>query len=350
MKLNNHFNRFHCRISLNPDRKARIDSAYSNLESFASRDGEISKILYGLFKQGSYVIGTAVKPVKSDQEFDVDVVLALNLLARPEDQRDPEQVIEWLAERLRKESSYRGKVRKEKRCVRIKYAGEFHLDVVPAYCNGDTTHPVQVPEKKNGVWRWRLSHPKGYIEWCRRMQDASNGKFARVAKMVKWWRNVKFGKDSAPKSIVLTTLLGHHIAKGCSSDAEALVVTMESMNTYVSSQYLVPIIANPSLGNENLARDWKQEQFELFKRRWGASTEKAREAYDEGDKGRSISLWREVFGDAFPKLTAEEAKRMEAIARAGTGYVTSKGRVVSEKPGEVHVSVPPHRYYGDNGG
>lgn len=89
--------------------------------------------------------------------------------------------------------------------------------------------------------------------------------------------------------------------------------------------------------------------FELFKRRWQASTEKAREAYGEGDKGRSISLWRELFGDAFPKLTAEEAKRMEAIARGGTGYATSKGRVASEKPGEVHVRVPPHRYYGDSG-
>jgi len=350
MKLNEHFDRFHSRISLNPDRKARIDSAYSNLDSFVSGDGEISKILYELFKQGSYVIGTAVSPGKSNQEFDVDVVLALNVLGRPEEERGPQQVIEWLAERLREGGSYSGKVRKKERCVRIKYAGEFHLDVVPAHCNGDTTQALQVPDKENGVWRWSWSHPKGYGEWCGRMQNASNEKFARVVKMVKWWRNRKFGEDSAPKSIVLTTLLGHHIANGCSSDAEALAVTMESMNAYLSSCYFVPVIVNPSLVNENVARDWKQEEFELFKRRWQAATEKAREAYDEEDKGRSISLWQELFGDAFPKLTAEEAKRMEAIARAGTGYVTLTGRVASEKPGEVHVTVPPHGYYGDNGG
>jgi len=348
VKINDHFNRFHSEIGLDPTRKARIDSAYSNLESFVWSDEEISGIAYEVFKQGSYVIGTAVKPLKSNQEFDVDVVLALDVDALSRDQRSPKRVIEWLADRLRENSPYKGKVQQRDRCVRLRYAGDFHVDIVPADCPGNINGILLIPDRE--AKNWNQTHPKGYMGWCDRIQDASNDKFTRVVKMLKWWRNLKFGKDSGPRSMVLTTLVGNHIPSGCSSDAEALVLTMESMNAYLSSSYLVPVIPNPSLANENLARDWTQEQFELLKERFQAATEKARKAYEEQDKDQSISLWQELFGGAFPKLTAEEAKRMEAIARAGTGYVTSKGRVTSEKPGEVHRRVPPHKYYGDDGG
>lgn len=348
MKLSDHFNRFCAEISLNPDRKARIDSAYSNLESLMWSDEEISNIARELFRQGSYAIGTAVKPLKSDQEFDVDVVLALNIHALPRDQRSPRAVIEWLAQKLRQNSCYKGKVQRRDRCVRLNYTGDFHVDIVPAHCPGDVNGILLIPDQEAEEKDWSETHPKGYMDWCAQMQDASNGKFTRVVKMLKWWRNLKFGKDTAPKSILLTTLIGHHIAQGCSSDAEALVLTMESLNVYLRNPYLVPVIPNPSLANENLARDWTQEQFELFKERFEAATQMARQAYDEEDKGQSISLWRKVFGDAFPKLTTGEAKRIEAIARAGAGYVTSKGTVTSEQPDELHVPIPPHRYYGDN--
>ena len=50
------------------------------------------------------------------------------------------------------------------RCVRVSYATEFHLDILPAcpdrYAGGTC---VVVPDRK--VQHWKASNPKGFAQW-----------------------------------------------------------------------------------------------------------------------------------------------------------------------------------------
>lgn len=345
MKLDKHFEKFHSNIKLNPDRKKRIQSAYSNLQAFVENDGPLSEVKLDLFLQGSYPINTAIKPLEEGKEFDVDAVLVLDLVKRPSDKQNPQAVIAWVASRLRENPHYEGKVRERPRCVRIEYAGDFHLDIVPARLNGSGPGPLEVPDKEDGIWR--SSHPEGYVEWADDVDLNSGRKFNRIVKMLKHWRDLKFGQESGPKSILLTTLLGNHMANGYSSDAEALVITMETLVDYLHGYLLVPRAANPSLPEENLARDWMQEYFDLFKERFKVATKKARTALDEENRDKSLKLWIELFGDSFPKLTEEDAAKATEAIKVGGAYVTSVGRLSFEKTAnEVSTPIQGHRFYG----
>lgn len=303
--LVDHFQKFHQNISLDDTRKERILSAHHSLRELLEKDGPIEQVLYETFLQGSYQHDTAIRPRKG--EFDVDVVLSMDATDKNSwlpKKRKPADVIRWVADRLRQnlDPAYQHKVSQRTRCVRLNYAGEFHLDIVPAHCNGNTDDPLEVPDRDANDWI--KSHPKDYTKWCSEQNKRTKGEFTRVVKMIKWWRNLKFDLQRAPKSIILETLIGKHMPNNLGSDAEAVVRTLESLHKWLSSQLcdfiMVPEISNPSLPEENLTRDWDLEDYKLFKKRIESAANKARQAYDEADPDKSIALWREIFGEDFP--------------------------------------------------
>lgn len=342
MKLNHHFNKFHSVISLDSSRKQRISSAISNLENFLKDDEEMSKYLLEFFVQGSFAADTAIKPSENN-EFDVDVVLLFNTNELPEKYRTPEELIGWVATRLRENKPhYDGRVRERNRCIRINYAGDFHLDIVPANCNGNVDMPIWIPNKKDD--NWEPSHPKGYIEWILNKNNDSNKKLCRIMKMLKHWRDHHFGVDSCPSSILLTTLVGEHMENGCSSDAEALTLTMENLADFLKSINFVPAVMNPSLSSENLARNWDEEHFNLFKTRFIQAATNARQAYDEEDRDKSIETWQKLFPD-FPSSIEEEARAVGNAIKASGAFATITGKI-TEQPG-TGTLIKPHRTYGD---
>jgi hypothetical protein len=305
--LNNHFQRFHSNISLDPTRQETIKSAHTTLRDFVASDGPLSKVLHESFLQGSFRTNTAIRPAEG-QEFDVDVVLSIdaidpNSILRCK--RNPTDVVAWVADRLRTNSLYEGKVRQRTRCVRLIYAGDFHLDIIPAHCDGNIEDSLEIPDRDADSWM--KTHPKGYIQWCNQQNKRTNGYFTRVTKMVKWWRDLKFASDRAPKSIVLQTLIGQHMPASASSDAEALVHTLVNLHKWLQSQWCdflaPPTISNPSLPNENLTRDWDLDDYKLFKGRVESAANKACQAYQEEDVEKGVRFWRELFGDAFPVST-----------------------------------------------
>lgn len=307
-KLNDCFQKFHQNISLDDSRKERIRAAHAKLREIVGSDDPLSEVLYGVFLQGSFKNNTAIRPVKG--EFDVDVVLAMDA-TDPESgwwrsKRDPEDVLNWVANRLRRQAHYRSHnitIRRRKRCVRLVYAGDFHLDVIPAHSDGNLEEPLEVPDREADRWIW--SHPKGYTKWCKETNERTNGYFTRVTKMLKWWCRRVFDPERAPKSIVLQTLIGFHMPDGPSSDAEAVTYTLLNLHQWLQRQSFgdwlaPPSIMNPSLPDENLACDWDVADYQLFKQRVKSATRKACEAYDEEDTERSARLWRKLFGEAFP--------------------------------------------------
>lgn len=348
MKLNKHFKQFHHQIGLKKNRLKRITSAMSNLETFSDSDGPISEVKIDLFPQGSVAINTAVIPIKQGDEFDADAVIVLDISKWPRERQDPLNVIRWFANRLRNNHNFRDKVREKNRCVRINYAGDFHLDVVPAL--RDNAGYVLIPTKEEGT-PWKFTNPKGYIEWVKSINAKSGGKFCRIVKMLKHWRNLKMGRDTAPKSIILTTLVGLCFETGdvvgSTSDAETLVDVMEALNRNLKNCLSKPQICNPSLESEDLSENWDEAHFALFKKRFDWATRKARQAYDEVEQKKSIEFWQELFGDSYFQKTLSGGAKMAEAVGVGDVFVKSSGEITLGKPeGERSATVPKHRSYG----
>jgi hypothetical protein len=346
MILKKSFDDFLAKINLDPTRREKIQSAHNTVRGILEQDEEVKKIYLETFLQGSYRLGTAVRP-QGAGSYDVDVILSLNLMdfeGKGCGLPSSKMVIDWLAARLSAYPAYKDKVTVGERCVTLVYAAGFYLDIVPAHDSTDLNAPLLVPPK------WSASHPKGFKEHCLSVQQSTGEMFYPVVKMLKWWRNIHFGDDGCPKSILLTTLIGQHIPKSAQSVDEALVLTMESLNTFFGSSILVPAVFNPSLPTENLSGRWPSLEYLEFKPKFAAATKRARKAFDAKDEEKTIEEWNtaDLFDDTFPKALyglEEEAKNLANAMRAGTLF-TSPGGLLSPLPSSGSIGVPATKFFG----
>lgn len=226
-----------------------------------------------IYPQGSVRLQTTVKPL-ARLEYDLDLVCLLQL--NPQFHQHPMAVYDMVEARLKANGLYRGKVERYKRCLRINYANEFHLDITPAYPDpqlGGTC--ILVPDRK--IERWKPSNPISYAEWFDKQTDrlvatfvtkrieplppngSANSKapLRRVVQLLKRHRDVVFKEDeNAPRSIALTTLAAYHYGgQVCTTDA--LVGILDNIVAHIASMPGVIEIPNPSNSNEKFSEAWE---------------------------------------------------------------------------------------------
>ena len=170
----------------------------------------------------------------------------------------------WLANRLKKIEAYRGKVSTRPRCVRIDFPGEFHMDVVPlAGDSRQVNNVLRIPNRTvNG---WDATNPKGLEEWYRQKNARTNGRFVRVAKMLKHWRNQTLPKSARPSSVGLEVMVAEAWPfLFWNSDADAVSTVLRQIANKLIHSFSVPQVMNSSLHNENLLRDFDTGHLETF--------------------------------------------------------------------------------------
>jgi len=101
-------------------------------ESYDDCDG-IEPIIY---PQGSFRLGTVIRPMKNSKEGDYDIDLVCELPIK-KSSTQPEKIKKLVGDRLKEHGTYQSMLDKEgRRCWTINYAEEddigFHLDVLPS--------------------------------------------------------------------------------------------------------------------------------------------------------------------------------------------------------------------------
>src|SRR5947209_1706686 len=128
MKFSDAFEDF-LRREVNLD-QTRIDRAQQSLqaiETYLSRPGSIGDRFVDMIPAGSLAHRSVIRPADASHGFDADVLLEL------EENSDwlAKDYIEAVYSTFRGSPVYAAKVSRKKRCVRVTYAGDFHVDVVP---------------------------------------------------------------------------------------------------------------------------------------------------------------------------------------------------------------------------
>ena len=106
--------------------------------------------------QGSYAHRTIINPVDDNDEFDADLLLELE----EESAWAAEDYVEQLYKVFRASSTYRNMVSRHARCVKVDYANEFHIDVVP-YVERHGEHFITNRDNDE----FELTNPEGFNEW-----------------------------------------------------------------------------------------------------------------------------------------------------------------------------------------
>lgn len=332
MQLPTAFDTFHDRISLGKKPTDKIQSAATGLIDYLSGAYGIAR--ERVFLQGSYPNNTAVEPEDDDDgEYDVDIVCVC-----ADADMSPDAALTDLEAKLADDGTYtkllHGEDSRKKPCIRLFYAkdeiGAFHVDVVPAResQSDDPQAPLEAPRRGAG---WHDTAPAEYTQWCR----DQGARFARTVKMLKRWREVHQDARKSIKSIVLQVLAANNLSEQ-SSDAEALVITLEAIQAVLAgSPTAAPCVENPVLANENLAARWETPAYQDFRRELDEAVVLARKALDSQDVAVSHELWRELLGKDFPEPESDPVKtRNRALpATPAPGYHSTQAPPRREKHG-----------------
>lgn len=356
---------YSCReLQLSPTNHGEADTRYHAVSAWLSA-AESPLYAYDpvIYPQGSFRIGTTVYPIGRN-EHDLDFVCEMNV---DWSRTSAVSALDAVEQRLRAHGTYAPMVERKKRCIRLNYAGAFHMDILPAAPEtvGNGTK-VRVPDRK--LEAWTPSNPKGYADWFEErgrllgttlLKDAQiepmpalqlaheKTPLQRAVQLIKRARDRYFVRDpeGAPRSIVLTTLAGHAYGKQPST-AQALHDILASVNELAGKSPYGLEVRNPANSQEIISEHWMADvaAYDAF-RRWlqwfAAEWDKVLNAGSVQATERQLSM---LFGDEIVKAALRRhTADVETLRKSGRLNVTRAGALT----GAAGVSVVrPNTFYG----
>jgi predicted SAM-dependent methyltransferase len=242
-----------------------------------------------IMPQGSFALGTVIKPVDDRDEYDIDLVC----LMKDKPGFDEKTIKTIVGNRLKEHGTYKNMLDPEgKRCWTLNYE-EFHMDVLPCVPNNSLYMEPYLTEirlthkEADGSYTPRYSNPYAYHQWFEgrmatvlkeaRSVYASNKNvkiekvplyavktpLQRAIQLLKRHRDIMYSavpaskKDDAPISIIITTLaaLAYNNEATVYEALNGIVSAMESGITVKDGRYWV---ANPVMKDENFAEKWNE--------------------------------------------------------------------------------------------
>lgn len=246
-------------------------------------DSELHLYKPTIYPQGSFRLGTVVKPISDNDEYDIDLVCHLEINKNDISQS---QLKDMVGKRLKENEAYRKLLGDEgRRCWTLDYANEFHMDILPAIPDYEKLNDsILITDKK--LRFWQKSNPIGYARWFRnRMRDIFEKIKAELAvlhraniddipdykvktplqrsvQILKRHRDIYFSrKDYKPISIIITTLAGHaYRNENDLFDALFNIVNEITNPNILKTQDGVYYIPNPTNPEENFADKWNEDE------------------------------------------------------------------------------------------
>jgi len=327
-----------------------------------------------IYVQGSFRLGTVVRPLKAGREADYDIDLACQFRAGVKD-GDPREVKHWVGNRLKEHGTYKSMLEQEgRRCWTLVYAEQdgigFHLDNLPCLPNPVLDGTVDVRygaraieitnrDRLGGAYSWAKSNPNGFADWFADRQHAAFVRIAklrkseiqrrypvlfesvadvpdqlvrtplqRVVQLLKRHRDVRFlghrDEGDKPISIIITVLAA--LAYQQESDVfSALVNVLDKIQRYQETGLIRCVdgkwtIENPTNPGENFAERWN----------------------DEGSrKAEAFFTWISWLQEDLDELlNASTAKELDQLLRRAFGDGTG-GRIAGRFSGQLPGAYQP---------
>ena len=259
-------------------------------EWLKSEGSHLARYSPKIYPQGSFRLGTVVKPISNKDEYDVDLVCFLEKLSKVDiSQKELKKVV---GEALKEHETYKRLLDEEgSRCWTLNYANEFHMDILPSIADLDLRrhgsfyrHAILITDTQNAEQEWSKSNPEGYAEWffsrheaifmARKKKLAEMEKAAideirdykiktplqRSVQILKRHRDLFFSRrkgDYKPISIIITTLAAT-LYKGQDNVYDAIHDILQGIDEKMVIKEGKFYIGNPVSPEENFAEKWNE--------------------------------------------------------------------------------------------
>lgn len=374
-----------------------ISTSYKAVGNYlAEESSPLNPYKPSIHPQGSFLLGTVVRPICEDDDLDIDLVCELEKVPSVWTQYDLKNAV---GSRLKESDLYRKMLDEEgKRCWTLLYGdNKYHMDVLPSlvcdnyyeavtkyFSTSEGKDPASLAihitdnTREDYQWetnkdKWMISNPFGYAQWFlssaqRRghVRDLSAEakidpvpKYAadrfvlqRVVQLLKRHRDIMFdsedfkeSKEYKPISIIITTLATETYNQE-QNLYKALRHIADNMAQKVEDRDGVKWIANPVNKAENFADRWPDSTREQMFNEW---IDKLRRDMDrlEASVGKGLDAVKEVLGEMFGERVSNKTyekygKSLVENRKNGQMRVTATGTL--GLAGAVKVAA--HNFYG----
>lgn len=284
---------------------------YKSVGEWLDRTGSsIKKYSPEVYPQGSFALGTVIRPIATDESYDLDLVCRLAGTKDAVTMAALKQATGVEVRAYAQAHSMKHDPEDKRRCWTMEYADEanFHADILPALpdetayrdflrerghvnlANNEAVaaHALAITDKTHQAYNqitqdWPVSNPKGFATWfhsrhAAALARAKDARFAtdrayasvddipnyrvktplqRAIQLLKRHRDTMFMDDAEhkPISVIITTLSAHAYSDE-QTISEAIRTILREMHSRVEFRGNTVWIANPTNPEENFADKW----------------------------------------------------------------------------------------------
>ncbi|MGQ5220501.1 nucleotidyltransferase [Staphylococcus equorum] len=364
----------------------KAQKRYEDLGEWFNRDNSLlNQNNVHIFPQGSFMLGTAIRPVEKDAEYDLDLACKLRkgVSKNSHTQKEIKELIGAELEDYRKARGIQTRLDEKHRCWCLEYKDNmsFHLDIVPAIpadelkksqlyelinstdienkvAENASSSAIFITDNRGSNYNeisteWNISNPEGYGLWFAK-EMRTNGErtllekarvdelpihqrktpLQRCVQLLKRHRDIMFkdNPDSKPISIIISTLAARAYAREVDI-ASALNNILKKMESIINST--TPRVPNPVNPQEDFTDKWEMSEYKHLRlednfKIW---LKQAQEDFRIITESRDASELNETFEKKFEINTDDKTLR-ESLGLANSG--TKK-----DKPKEHDIENPP---------
>lgn len=283
----NYFLKFEQNISLTPTKKAKLIASRKALQNRIVNCFRVYKNfpVPKFYIQGSYKMQTMV--LGKDGTYDVD--LGIYFLTNP-------YVTSFTVQDYVKRAVLghtMGGVEHREKCVRVKYSGDFDIDLPIYYKTISDTNPSLATKTT-----WQKSDPKELCDWFekqRRLKDR-NGQMLRLIKYFKRWAAIRSKK--MPSGIAFTVWVAENY-KANSRDDIAFYETARAIKSTLSWGVLCK---NPATPFDDLTSKLDNIQRRNFLDALDNLITEAEMALKQESQQKALAIWNKHLGSKFPTI------------------------------------------------
>lgn len=212
------------RLDISPTKYKQAVDRYTAVSSWIA-EGEFEGVEdIHFYPQGSFRLGTVVRPIINGQDADYDIDLVSEFQIS-KDNINPKDLKQIVGLRIAENEKYRKMLDEEgRRCWTLLYAEDdgvgFHLDVLPATPEDSSLRnsfieprmvqkAIAITHKnKNQTYEWYSSNPSGYADWFDEINKPSLDMVKSVQKRSLFENNQEIyaSIDEVPDALIKTPL------------------------------------------------------------------------------------------------------------------------------------------------
>jgi hypothetical protein len=375
-------------------------NSYKAVGTWLSKENsELAPYEPNILPQGSFLLGTMIKPINPNDDLDIDLVCELTSKKASWTQAHLKEIV---GDQLKKNDTYKSMLDEEgRRCWTLKYRenseknDQYHLDILPsvtasgynvilekAFSDLQDTNvdklAIRITDNQEDNYDtetipdyWLKSNPFGYAKWfvnrgtvsgirmfslneaIKPVPKYQSDKFPlqRVVQILKRHRDMMFnGDDDKPISIIITTLAARAYNKQ-TNILEALIDIIDTMHLFIETKYdaekqeYYKFICNPVNNEENFADKWREtKQKEINFYNWLAQVKKdiSNTTLQRGSHNIMESLSKSFGETEVTKAFSNIGDRARLLTEQGNNRFNATVGLSSAGV----TAIKPHKFYG----